>query len=217
MRVVEEQFQALIAAFFGQRLEDVFAVGRGVARHGGIDLALGVDRHADRVGGNGDARLHHQAVLRHQLSLGREREIARAGIGQRAVGLLHLEEAVALNDQIERIVGLRESPLREDQLVGRRARAQAELQARRHDGLLSRRGSGLHHALVHQVLELGAARLVANGAGVGQVVGDVFHIGFLRPHSAGGAVECSNHSFSLFPTRPWRPVRWPAWTYRLQS
>ena len=51
-----------------------------------------------------------------------------ARVRQLARGHADLEEAVALDHQVERIVGLRECALREDDLVGRGARAQAELQ-----------------------------------------------------------------------------------------
>ena len=78
--------------------------------------------------------------------------------------------------------------LREDDGVGRRPRAQAELQAARHHGLRSGRGAGLHHILIQQILKLSAARLEAGGVGVGQIVGDVVDAHLLGGHAAGGAV-----------------------------
>ena len=60
---------------------------------------------AERVRGNGDAGLHHQAVLGDELALGRQREIARAGIGVGAVGLLDAEIARALDRDVIGIAG----------------------------------------------------------------------------------------------------------------
>ena len=70
-------------------------------------------------------------LRRHDVAVLVQLELAGAGVGQFAVGLQDLEEAAALNHQIERIVGLRKSALGEDDLVGSGARAQAQLQAGR--------------------------------------------------------------------------------------
>src|ERR1019366_7979975 len=95
-------------------------VGDGAVR-GDVDLL--------RVLRDGDLRHERIAIQRDYVSALIEVELAGAGVSQRAVRLLHLEKAVALNDEVERVVGLRERSLREDRFVGRRARAQAELQA----------------------------------------------------------------------------------------
>ena len=118
---------------------------------------------------------------------------AGAGVGQLARRPADLKEAVALNHDVERVIGRREVALGEDDLVGGGARAEAKLQARRHGGLLAGGGAGLHHVLVEQVLKLRAPHLVAGGIGVGEVVGDVIDVELLGRHAAGGAVECSNH------------------------
>jgi hypothetical protein len=120
-------------------------------------------------------------------------EVAGAGVGELAVWLSHLEEALALNDEIERVIGLRELALREKNFVGGGAGTEPDLKAGGHDGLLSGGRARLNHALVEEILELRAAHLVPGGVGVGQVVGDIVDIHLLRGHPAGSTVECANH------------------------
>src|SRR5271157_2560005 len=166
------------------------------------DRAVGGDGDGLGLRRNGDLRLDGVAVGVDDVAVLIELEFAGAGISKVAGGLLHLEESVALNHQVQRIAGLGEGSLAEDDLVRSGARAEAELQSGRHDGLLAGSRAGLQHALVHQVLELSAAHLVAYGVGIGQIVGDVIDVGFLRLHAAGGAVECSGHRISCQePTR----------------
>ena len=54
-------------------------------------------------------------------------ELAVPRVRDVAVRLLDLKESVALNDKVERIIGLGKIALREDDLVGRRTRAETEL------------------------------------------------------------------------------------------
>ena len=103
------------------------------------------------------------------------------------------KKPVALNHEVERIIRLDEIALRENDFVRRRLGAEAKLQPRGNRGRLARRGAGLDHVLVEQVLELRAAGLIAGGIRVGKVVGDVIHVELLRVHSAGGTEECSDH------------------------
>ena len=58
---------------------------------------------------------------------------------------------------------------------------------RRNNRLLARGSARLQEALVKQILELHAPRLVTSRVGVGQVIRDVVHIHLLRRHTAGGA------------------------------
>ena len=130
---------------------------------------------------------HHIAILV-------ELELAVAGIRQLSVGLQHLKEAPPLDDHVQRVVGLRETALRGDDLVARRARAQPQLQPGRNHGLLAGGSARLQQVLVEQILKLHPPRLVSGGVGVGQVVGDVVHVHLLRRHTAGGAEKRSHHN-----------------------
>ncbi len=136
------------------------------------------------------------AVGSHYIAIAIQVERAGAGIGQLTRGEADLEESLALDDQVQRIVGLGELALGEKNLVRCRAGAKADLQAGRNHGLLAGGGTGLHDGLIEQVLELGTARLKASGIGVGQVVGDIIYVNLLRGHSAGSAIECTNHDAS---------------------
>ncbi len=94
-----------------------------------------------------------------------ERSVAR--VGQLTVRLEDLEEAIALNHYVQRVVGFRKVALREDDFVGSRPRPESELEAGGHRGLLARGSARLHHILVQQVLKLRATGLIARGVGVG--------------------------------------------------
>jgi hypothetical protein len=106
-----------------------------------------------------------------------------------------MEEALPLDHQVQRIVGLLEIALGEDDRVGRRASTQAELQAAGNRGLRAGGRAGLEEALIQEVLELGAARLEPGGVGVGQVVGDIVDAHLLGVHAAARAIECSDHVY----------------------
>ena len=77
------------------------------------------------------------AVGGHHVAVAIQVKRAGARVGEFARRAPHLEEALALNDHIQRIVGLREVALREDDFVRRGARAETELQAGRNHGLLA--------------------------------------------------------------------------------
>src|SRR5439155_19589441 len=168
---------------------------RWIREIGELDLAgdLGVVlsglKKADRpIGGDGDRlsvrrncdlRLEGIPIRRHHISVAVEVERARPGVGGLASGPPYLKEPAALNHKVERIVGLREVSLSEDDLIGRGARAKTQLKARGHDGLLSGRSAGLYQVLVHQVLKLGASRFKASRIRVGQVVSDIVDVQLL--------------------------------------
>ncbi len=67
------------------------------------------------------------------------------------------------------------------------------MQSGRHHGLLPGRRSGLNQTLVEKVLELRPPDFVAGGVSVRQVVGDVVDVDLLGGHTAGGAIQSSNH------------------------
>ena len=143
--------------------------------------------HRERVLRNGDAGLHHQAVLGDQLALGREREIARAGIGVGAVGLLDAEEARTLDRDVIGIAGGLEIALGGDAIDRGGAHAGAELDAvGRIGALVGGLGARGLDVLIEQVLELGPLLLEAGGVHVRQIVGDHFHIGLLGQHAGRG-------------------------------
>jgi hypothetical protein len=83
--------------------------------------------------------------------------------------------------------------LREDHLVGDSSCAQPQLQPSGDDRLLTGGRAGLDQVLIQQVLKLRAPGFESSGVGVRDVVRDVFHVGLLRVHAAGGAKECSYH------------------------
>ncbi len=57
------------------------------------------------------------AVGRHDIAVAVEMKRAAAGVSQVAAGLPNLEESVALDHDVERVVGLREIALRENDFV----------------------------------------------------------------------------------------------------
>ncbi len=147
------------------------------------DRAVGADGHALRGGGNGDAGLQQVAVVGDQLALRADLERAIARVAGGAVGHLHLEEAVALHGQVQRVAALLQVALREAAHVGHGARAQADLQPGGQRGLLGAVGPGLADVLVHQVLEHHVRLLEAVGRGVGEVVRDGVQLRLLGFHA----------------------------------
>src|SRR5690606_34189223 len=73
------------------------------------------------------------------------------------------------------------------------AHAASELQAHGQRRLLRRRTAGLADVLVHQVLEHGAAPLVAVGADVGEVVRDGIQLGLLGLEAGLGDGQGTHH------------------------
>ena len=115
-------------------------------------------------------------------------KITRACIGDITCRAADLEKALALNHQIQWIVGLLKISLREDNRIGGGPGAQTQLKAARHHGLRPGRGAWLQEALVKQVLKLGPARLESDRVGIGQIIGDVIDAHLLSSHAAGGAI-----------------------------
>ena len=70
-----------------------------------------------------------------------------------------------------------------------------KLQSGGNDGLLAGGRAGLDQVLIQQVLKLRAPGFEARRVGIRDIVRDVFHIGLLRVHAAGGAKQCSYHFF----------------------
>src|SRR5690606_12089199 len=100
-----------------------------VARHARGNVAVCAD--ADQLGVRRyrDARLEGVAVGRHDRAffINLERAVARVGRG--AVGQQHLEEAVALDGDVQRVAGLDQAAGGVDLGDGRRAHTVAELDA----------------------------------------------------------------------------------------
>ena len=164
-----------------------------------VDRAVGGDGHALRVGRDGDAGLQHVAVAGDDLAGGVELERAVAGVAGAAVGQLDLEEAVALDRDVEVVAGLLQVALAEVARRRRHARAQADLQPGRQLRLVAAGRAGLAQVLVHQVLEDHAAALVAVGADVGQVVGDGVQLELLAFHAGLGDPQRTIHA-PVLPT-----------------
>jgi hypothetical protein len=78
-------------------------------------------------------------------------------------------------------IALDEEPVRRD-----RARAVADLKARRNLAALRRGGAGRLQRFVDQILKVEPAALEAGGLHVGQVVGDDVQSQLLRLHSGRG-------------------------------
>src|SRR3984885_13874231 len=149
------------------------------------------------------------------------------GITQLTGRLQQLEEAVSLNHHVQGVVGLRKVALRENDLVGDGPRAQSQLQSGGDDGVLGGGRAGLDQVLIQKILKLRAPGFESRGVGVRDVVRDVFHVGLLRVHAAGGAKQCSYHLsrppllsplvILLRRLTPSRPLRWPFYPCRWKS
>ena len=127
-------------------------------------------------------------------------QCARPGEARFTARQRHLEESVALDREIQRVVGVPQVARAEVARGRDRAGAEAGLEADRRFRLLRRgRARGLD-LLVDQILELDAALLEPGRVDVGQVVRHVVDVGLLRVHAAGRRVKCSNHVLSCGPT-----------------
>jgi hypothetical protein len=105
-------------------------------------------------------------------------------IGRLARGQLHLEPPATLHRDVERVAGRRGAALLHDAVDRGGLDAEAELDARRHDGVgVRRRGAGAALVLVEQVLELGALTLERRRVHVGDVVRDRLHVELLSQHA----------------------------------
>src|SRR6478735_3518636 len=99
-------------------------------REAHADDAVAADGDALRTFRDADAGLQHVTARRHHLALRRQLEAAVTRVGVGAIGHLDLEEAAALDGDIERIVGLREAALRVELFGGDHAHTGAEVHAR---------------------------------------------------------------------------------------
>src|SRR5690606_23092433 len=144
------------------------------------DDAVAADRHALRARRDRDRGLERVAARRYELTVRVELKRPVAGIGLRAVGQPDLEEAPALDRDVERVVRRDEVALRE--LLVRRddAHAGAEIQARRRLALLRREPARLHDVLIQEILEHRAGALVSGRVDVREILRDHGHARLLR-------------------------------------
>jgi hypothetical protein len=159
---------------------------RGLVGHHHADDAVAPDADLLRVGRDVDARLQHVTGRRDQLPGVVDLERTVAGVGRAAVGHGDLEEALAVDGQVEVAAALLQRALREVARGGGHARTQAHLQARGQQVLAGAGGSGLAQVLVHQVLEHHAAALEPVGSDVGEVVRNGVQLGLLAFHAGLG-------------------------------
>ena len=131
--------------------------GRGVAGLQHADGPVHADGQGDGIGGDGDLGGEEEAVRGHDAPVLFELEGAGPGVGGGAVRQHHLEEAVALDRQVELVLG--ELQLALGEVLGHRHRpdAVAELDAGGGLGVLGGRPARRLHGFVEQVLEFGAA------------------------------------------------------------
>ncbi len=167
------------------------------------DDAVGADGDRNRVGRKGDGRRQRVAVGGDDLALAVLLEGAVAGVGGGAVGQLDLEEALALDGDVQRVAGLRQVALGEDALGRHRAHAGAELQAGGNLRLRRAGGAGLAQGLVEQVLEHRPRPLEAVGADVGEVVRGDVELGLLGIEAGSGNPERADHDYSF--SNRWKP------------
>ena len=148
------------------------------------DIGLFIDniRADGRSGGERVVTLHLVVVAIHEIALFVDMEIARPGVVDGAFLILDQEETVPVDGQIGRI-------------------------SRRFEGTLGilrghiRHGHALAHgegpragkALVEHAGEIGVARLVSQGIGIGQVVSDHVHLFRTRRESRGADRYCASH------------------------
>src|SRR5207244_1428449 len=112
----------------------------------------------------------------HQSSLAVELEAAVAGKADLAIRELHLEEAVALDNEVVRVARLAEITLGLNALDRGGARTQADLDPGGNLRALRGGSPGGARILVDEILEVRAAALEARRIRVGEVVGDHVHI-----------------------------------------
>src|SRR6185437_8654251 len=125
-------------------------------------------------------------------------ESPAAGVRGLARRQSHLEKALTLDRQVERVASLAEIALALYDLRGGGARSQANLQASGNRGLLGRSCARHDHVLVNQIFKLQTPLAKSGGTRVGQIIGHVLQIHLLRAHPAGAGVQGSQHSSSSF-------------------
>ena len=113
----------------------------------------------------------------------------------------HLKEPLALDSQVKRVAGLTEVALALHNLRSRGACSQPYLKTSCDRGLLGRCRTRHDHVLVNQIFKLQPPLAKPGGARVGQIVGHVLQIHFLRTHPAGAGVQGSQHMASSFQSQ----------------
>jgi hypothetical protein len=115
---------------------------------------------------------------------------AATGIGDLAARLLDDEVAGALDREVEGILGRHHVALLVDPIDRGGHHAEPDLHAGRHDRAeVGAGGADAPVVLVQEVLELGAAALVASSGHVGDIVGDHLHVQLLGHHPGRGDAE----------------------------
>jgi len=107
----------------------------------------------------------------------------------RAVGLGNLEEARAINSNIQGIFGVDHVALGMNLLGGENPRTGTHHEARWCQGVGTRLAARLSHVLIKQIFEVGAIALKPGGINVGQVVGNHAHALLLRIEAGLGNPE----------------------------
>jgi hypothetical protein len=173
-------------------LPDLLELGGAGAED--LDPPVAVDGDGEHIVVEGDLWLEASALVvgEDDVAVGVEGEVAGAGVGDAPAQVLvdgDLEEPVALDHDIEGLVGGDGGALVELDLGAADLDAQAHIEAR---GALVAVGvldAGLGPLDIEQVLEVGAARLVPGGVGVGEVVGDDIEAGVEGLEPARGRLE----------------------------
>ncbi|MNT20703.1 hypothetical protein D3C72_1560180 [compost metagenome] len=124
-------------------------------------------------------------------------EAAVTGIGNGAVGQQHLEEAAAVDGQVQRLLGGLQAALGEDLLGAGDAHTGTQLQAGGQFAVLAGLATRLATDLIEQVLELGAVALEARGRHVRQVVGNGGQVHVLGGQAGLADPECRKHFLLL--------------------
>ena len=156
-----------------------------VGQFGGHGTVL-TDGERGQTFGQGDRRIEQRAVGGDHLSGGRHLETAVAGVGNGAVGLGDLEEAVTPNGQIQRVAGGHHVALHVGFFGRDHARTGTEHQASGRLGVSAGLAAGLANALVEQIFEHRAVALEARRVDVGQVVRNDRHALLLRVQAGFG-------------------------------
>src|SRR5690606_32918411 len=152
-----------------------------------------------RLGRDRDPREQRVAAARDQDALVGDREAAVPGVRDLAARELDLEEAVALDREVERAAGRLDRALRVDALDRREPGAAADLDRGDADRVrVADRDRSLDR-LVEQVLEVRTATLEPGRVHVRQIVRDDLDAKLLRHHPRGRSTERRIHLSPPFP------------------
>src|SRR5579862_3349485 len=181
-------------------LELSHGLGIDLSRDLRQDLTIRIDRDVGRVLRQGDAGLNDESVSCDDLAGRAQLKGSGPRIGRTAVRHLDLEEAAALDSQVERIVGVDEIALPGDAIDGRRLDARADLNADRDKRSGIRRiRADIALVLIEQILEFGALRFEGRRVEIGDVIGDDLDIELLSKHPGRGDGERAHDLSSLEP------------------